>query len=262
MAEAPPALAVRELTVVRGARAVLERVALSLRAGEVLAVLGPNGAGKTTLLRALSGLAPYSGEILLGGEPLSALSPEQRARRVTFVPQESELRAALAVREVVALGRYARGGFGGALTRRRSLDDTEHVARALVDTDVEELAERAFSDLSTGEKKRVLIARALCTEAPILLLDEPTAALDIQHALALFALLRRVTESGRAVIVVLHQIEQALEFADSALLLRRGAAIALGPVRDVVTAQYVRELYGVELIPNAAPGFRLLPGRP
>jgi iron complex transport system ATP-binding protein len=233
---------------------VLERVSFRLQYGEVLAVLGPNGAGKSTLLRALAGLiAPSQGEVLVEADRIETLSPEQRARRVTFVPQESQLNAALTVREVVALGRYAWRTFG-----RRTADDVAAVARALADADVEQLAERAFSDLSTGEKKRALLARALCTEARSLLLDEPTAALDIEHALRLFALVRSLASRGRAVMVVLHQLEHALEFADRALLLRGGRQVALGPVREVVTAAHVRSLYGVELVPHGAPGFRLL----
>ena len=246
-------ISARGLTVQRGPRTVLDALSFDVHGGEVLAVLGPNGAGKTTLLRALAGLCPHLGAIHLGPDRLDALAPEQRARRVTFVPQESELRAALAVREVVALGRYARSTFA-----RSASADAAEVARALAATDVEALADRPFTDLSSGEKKRVLIARALATDAPILLLDEPTATLDVEHALRLFALLADVAKGGRTVIVVLHQLEQALEFAHTALLLERGAQVARGPVREVITAEHVRAVYRVSLIPGGAPGFRLL----
>jgi iron complex transport system ATP-binding protein len=256
MAE-PLLLRVRDVSATLAGRSVLTGVSLALGAGELCAVLGPNGAGKSTLLRAILGLVPHRGEVSLEGARVDALTPEQRARRVSFVPQESELAAALPVRDVVSLGRYAHAAF----TRPASEDDSA-VERALIDCDVQALAHRPFSDLSTGEKKRVLIARALCTGARTLLLDEPTAALDIEHALKLFALLRRVAREGRAVLVVLHQIEHALAYADRALLLQAGKPLALGAVHEVLTAANVRTLYGVELIEGGAPGFRLLGEEP
>lgn len=254
---AEPLLAVRHVSAALGGRSVLEEVSLELGAGELCAVLGPNGAGKSTLLRAILGLIPHRGEVRIEGAPMHTLTPAQRARCISFVPQESELTAALPVRDVVRLGRYAHAAF-----TRPVRDDADAVSRALVDCDVHALADRPFSDLSSGEKKRVLIARALCTGARTLLLDEPTAALDIEHALRLFALLRRVAREGRAVLVVLHQVEHALAFADRALLLQAGKTRALGPVHEVLTAAHVRALYGVELVEGGAPGFRLIGEEP
>jgi iron complex transport system ATP-binding protein len=247
------ALVVRGLSVSLSRRVVLRELSFSARFGEVLAVLGPNGAGKSTLLRALSGLLPCTGEVSLEGSPLAALSQSERATRVSFVPQQTQLRAALSVREVVALGRYAHRPSLAALATQ----DQAAIASAMADTDVSALAERAFSDLSTGEQKRVLIARALCTEARTLLLDEPTASLDIAHALRLFVLLRTLAARGRAVVLVLHQLEHALAFADRALLLSAGQLLALGPTQQVLTPEHVRALHGVVIVPDGAPGFRL-----
>jgi iron complex transport system ATP-binding protein len=247
------ALVAYGVSVLLGRRQVLHDVSLAARIGEVLAVIGPNGAGKSTLLKTLAGLVPYQGRVELDGAELRSLSASQRARRVSFVPQHSLLSAALSVREVVRLGRYVHRGALGS----ESEHDRRAVEAALVDTDVGALAERSFADLSTGEQKRVLLARALCTEARVLLLDEPTASLDIEHALRLFVLLRALAARGCAVVLVLHQLEHALAYADRTLLLQRGAALALGATREVLTADNVRALHGVLMVPAGAPGFAL-----
>ncbi|MEY4508104.1 MAG: hypothetical protein RLZZ450_226 [Pseudomonadota bacterium] len=249
-------VAVHGLTVQLGKRPVLHDISLSAQFGEVLAVVGPNGAGKSTLLKALAGLLPYEGRVELEGTELQSLPVSQRARRVSFVPQHSSLRSALSVRDVVRQGRYVHRP---ALAHERD-EDRKVVEAALVDTDVVALAERSFTDLSTGEQKRVLLARALCTEARLLLLDEPTASLDIEHALRLFVLLRALATRGCAVVLVLHQLEHALSFADRTLLLQRGTVLALGETSEVLTADNVRALHGVVMLPASAPGF-VLPER-
>ena len=254
MADAP-ALEAHDLAVTLRGRKVLHDVSLEVSFGQVLAVLGPNGAGKSTLLRALAGLVRHEGALTLTGTPSARIEPRLRAQRVSFVPQESQLTAALSVREVVALGRYACDR--GLFPRRDSPAEIAATDAAMHDTDVLALAERPFCDLSSGEQKRVLLARALCSGARTLLLDEPTAALDIEHALRFFVRLRALAREGRAIVLVLHQIEHALRFADVALLLDKGRVLALGPTPAVVTAQNVRTLYGVELLPGGAPGFRL-----
>ena len=249
------ALEATGLTVTLRGRRLLHGVSLDVRFGQVLAILGPNGAGKSTLVRALAGLVPHDGTLRLSGVPSAQVDARARAQRVSFVPQQSQLTAALSVREVVALGRYAHGT--GSFPRGASASDEAATEAALRDTDVRELAERSFSELSSGEQKRVLLARALCSGARTLLLDEPTAALDIAHALRFFVKLRALANDGRAIALVLHQVEHALLFADAALLLSAGHVLAFGPTREVVTPAHVRTLYGVDLIPGGAPGFRL-----
>lgn len=247
------AIAVRALGVRLGAREVLRELSFSTAFGELLAVLGPNGAGKSTLLRTLAGLTTYTGELTLLGRSLAALSPTERARAVTFVPQQSQLSARLRVHEVVALGRYAHR----PALAQRAHEHERAIALALTQCDVASLRERAFSDLSSGEQKRVLLARALATEARVLLLDEPTSTLDLAHALQLFELLRALAAEGRAVVVVLHQLEHALRFADRALLLRGGTLLDVGAARAVITPASVRALFDVELVEGGAPAFRL-----
>jgi iron complex transport system ATP-binding protein len=154
----------------------------------------------------------------------------------------------------VAQGRYAFGRGLGALSR----DDEAHVEDAMRITDVTDLARRRFTELSHGERRRVLLARAIATSARLILLDEPTAGLDIAHTLSLFTLLRRLSSEGFAIFVVLHDLAHVLAHADRALLLSRGETVAVGPVDEVVTGERVREVYGVEMVPGAALGYRLV----
>jgi len=252
MAEATPALSIAGLTVHLGGRRVLRAVDVEVAHGEVFAVLGPNGAGKSTLLRAAAGLLRGEGVVRLDGVPLRDLERAERARRLAYVPQQSALQSPLSVRRVVAQGRYAFGrGLGGLST-----EDTRRVDEAMEIADVGELARRPFTELSHGERRRVLLARAIATSARLILLDEPTAALDVAHTLAFFSLLRHLSSEGYGLLVVLHDLAHALEHADRALLLQRGEAVATGAVDAVVTPERVREVYGVEMVPGGSIGYR------
>ena len=241
-----PHLRVRDLHVTRGGQDVVRGVDLDAHRGEVLAILGPNGAGKSTLLRAIAGLLPARGDVEVDGAPVSSWSGSTRATRIAYVPQRSELAAMLPVERVVAQGRYAHGHDGVA--RRRTVD-------AMRRADVLHFAERPFPRLSVGEQRRVLVARALATDAPLLLFDEPTASLDVGHALSLLALLRELAADGHAVVVVLHPLDEAARFTDRAVLLDEGRVAASGPTREVLRPGPVRAVYGVELIDGGALGF-------
>jgi len=247
-----PLLETRALGVVRGKRRLLDDVSLLLAPGEILALIGPNGAGKSTLLKALAGILPCQGEITLAGTSAAGLSHRERARRLAYVPQHSALDAAVSVAEVVAQGRFAHRDAWG----RKSPDDDRAVAQALAATDVLGLEHRPFTQLSYGERRLVLLARALATGAPVLLLDEPTAALDVAHALSLLRVLRGLAERGHAIIMALHQLEEAAEFCHRAVLLREGRVVCAGPVADVVAAAPVREVFRVDLVPGAHFGYR------
>ncbi len=248
-----PLLETRGLTVVRERHRVLENVSITLRAGELLALLGPNGAGKSTFMKALAGILPSEGAILLDGQPARGLSRRERARRVAYVPQHSALDAAMPAREVVAQGRYAhRDGWG-----RATPADAAAIAAALAATGALALADRPFTRLSYGERRLVLLARALATGAPLLLLDEPTAALDVAHALGLLCRLRDLSRLGHAVIVALHHLDEAAEHCDQAVLLRQGQVVRAGTVGEVVAAEPIREVFGVDLLPGASFGYRL-----
>jgi iron complex transport system ATP-binding protein len=252
LAEASPLVEGRGISVTLDGRIVLHEIDLIARSHQILAILGPNGAGKSTLLRALAGLLPSRGQILIQGTPLSALGLDERARRIGYVPQQSGLDAPLLVREVVAQARYAHGhGLGPAMPADQSAID-----RAMASVDVAHLADARFTKISHGERRRVLLARALATSAQVVLLDEPTAGLDVGHVLGLFETLQRVAAEGRAVVVVLHQLDEARRWADSALLLAEGRRLALGPPREVIAIEPVRRAYGVDVIEGGGLGYR------
>jgi len=252
----PTALSVEHVVVKRGDKVVLHDVTFECNSGQVLSILGPNGAGKTTLLKVIAGLLPFTGRVRVFGTPLSSLDPRSRARQLAFVPQHTLLRAALPVRSVVAQGRYAHlGGFA-----QPRLADRQAIERAMAKTDVAQFAERAFTDLSFGEQRRVLLARGLCTGARILCLDEPTASLDIAHALSLHALLRELAQEGHCIVVVMHDLDDALLHTERALLLHRGKQVALGDSADVVAPSYVESVYGVRMQAEAGLRFSLQRG--
>lgn len=249
-------LEVRGLTASRGVRRVLSDIAFTAAPGEVFAIAGPNGAGKSSLLECIVGTLDCEGEVLAAGVALRALSPRERARQVAYVPQRSDLRSALSVRDVVALGRYAHGAglFG------RSTGDDAAVQSALKAMDLIAYAERSFTALSMGEAQRVLIARALATEAPIILLDEPTAALDIRQALATMKLLRALASRGLTVLAVLHELSAIHDYADRALLLDEGRMAKVGAAKDVVAPGPIRDVYGVTMTRSEGWSFALRAG--
>jgi iron complex transport system ATP-binding protein len=247
----PTHLRAEGIRVSLGGRTVLWDVDLDARPGEVLALLGPNGAGKSTLLKALAGLLPYHGSIEIDGVEVASLSPKSRAKRVSYVPQRSQLRSALSVEEVVALGRYVHGGGFGGMSKR----DREAVESALVTTHVDSLHDRIFTQLSVGEQQRVLLARALASNAPILLLDEPTAALDVGEGLSVLRLIRALAARRHTIVVVLHDLADARTTTDEALLLKDGRVVKRGKTKDVVSSEPIFAAYGVRLIENARIGF-------
>jgi iron complex transport system ATP-binding protein len=261
-ASAEPGLSVQGLRVQLGQRWVVDGVSFGAPAGAVTAIVGPNGSGKTTLLRALAGLLPYEGRVVSRALPdssceLSALSAAERARRVAYLPQSSGLRAALSVREVVALGRYAsRPGWFGAARG----DDTL-VEQALARTQIGELAERAYPRLSGGQQRLVLIARALATGARTLLLDEPTASLDVRHGLRLFELLAELAADGYCVVLVLHDLDDVQRHASHAVLLDAGRPRLVAAPHAPEFSRAAEETYGVRLVPADRLGFRKLAPR-
>jgi iron complex transport system ATP-binding protein len=255
---APPLLETRDLTVVRERRRIVDGVSMSVTAGQVLALLGPNGAGKSTFMKAVAGILPCQGDLLFDGQPALPLPRRERARRLAYVPQHSALDAAMLARDVVAQGRYAHRDRWG----RASPEDRPAILAALETTGALPLADRPFTHLSYGERRLILLARALATGARILLLDEPTAALDVAHAISLLLRLRQLAERGHAIIVALHHLDEAAEHCSRALLLQHGRVVQSGTAAEVVAPGPIREVFGVDLIPGASFGYRLaVPGR-
>ena len=221
-------LEARSVSYRAGAALLLERVSMALAAGEVLALVGPNGAGKSTLLRVLAGdLTPSAGEVLLAARPLSAYRARELALRRAVMPQQTVLQFAFTAREVVLMGRspHLHGG-----ERDR---DIEVAQACMARTDSLDLAGRAYPTLSTGEQQRVTLARVLAQETPILLLDEPTASLDIRHQEMVMQIARETAAAGGAVLVVLHDLNLAAAYADRVAVLSRSRLAACGTPWEV-----------------------------
>lgn len=225
-----------------GGRWLVRDASVDIEPGRLVALLGPNGSGKSTLLRLLSGVwAPSAGTVTLDGAPLARVPRRVLARAVALVPQDTHIAFAFSVREIVAMGRHAHLG---RFERERAAD-REAIAEAMARADVTGIADRDATELSGGERQRVLIARSLATEARHLLLDEPTASLDVAHAIDVLALCRRLADDGHAVAVSLHDLNLARRFATDAVLLRDGTPVAAGPVDRVLTPALVGEVFGV-----------------
>ena len=217
---------------------------LSIAKGEMTGLLGPNGTGKTTLVRLASGqLKPRSGRILLGERDLVSLAARERAQQVAVVPQETHLSFNYTVDEVVMMGRAPHQGLLGV---ERPVD-RERVELALECTDAAELTGRSFHRLSGGERQRVVIARALAQEPTVLLLDEPTAFLDLKHRVIVYDLLTQLnSETGLTLVVVSHDINLIARHCRRLVLLDRGVVTADGTPEEVLTPDKIREVYGVE----------------
>ena len=239
-----PVIEARGLSFRLGERPVLRDVSLVLRPGDCAALLGANGAGKTTLLRMMLGFVrPDLGEVLLDGRPLAAHGRRAIARRIAYVPQAHVPSFPYTVREIVAMARAPISGWGPT----RTTDDLAAVADALERLGLTAFAERSYASLSGGERQAVLIARALAQGARILLMDEPTASLDLGQQARLMRLLGALAEEGRAILMSTHQAELALRGFTRAVLLHGGEVLGDGPPRAVLTAETLSRLYAVDV---------------
>ncbi len=246
------------IVVERSGRRIVDALGFRLDPGLLLAIIGPNGAGKSTLLKSVLGLvARQAGRVQVrdrcgAWRCVDSMSMGERAACMAYVPQRSSLQARISVEEVVAMGRFPHRGAG----LRLRAHDRAAIVQALEQADVADLATRSFPTLSGGEQARVLIARALATEARVMLLDEPTASLDVGHALDLLRLLRQLAESGLGIAIVLHDLNQACEHCDHAILMHEGSAASCGPAKAVLGDRHIETVYGVRLIAGGAFGFQ------
>jgi iron complex transport system ATP-binding protein len=233
-------LKIQNLSVSYGSRRILHDVSFNVQSGEVLALIGPNGAGKSTLIRAVSGIIPYTGHVRTNGDDLASLSTLQRARRVATVPQAVSLPPAYTVWETVMFGRTPYLGFLGQPSKK----DEDIARRALERVSALPFAERLVSELSGGEQQRILLARALCQSTPILLLDEPTAHLDLQYQVSLLEFVSELAHKDNlAVLVALHDLNLAAHYADRIALMVAGNIKAMGKANDVLKPDLIQEAY-------------------
>src|SRR5688500_15834147 len=233
-------LKIQNLSVHYGSRRILHDVSLDVQSGEVLALIGPNGAGKTTLIRAVSGVIPYTGRVRTNGDDFASLSTIQRARYIATVPQAVSLPPAFTVWETVLLGRTPHMNFLGQPSQK----DEEIARQSLGRVSALPLADRRVGELSGGEQQRVLLARALCQSTPILLLDEPTAHLDLQYQVNLLELVHQLAHKDKlAVLVALHDLNLAAHYADRVALMVAGKIKAIGTPKEVLKADLIQEAY-------------------
>lgn len=262
-ARAAPPLEVRGLTVAYGERVVLREVSLTVVAGEMLGLVGPNGAGKTTLIRAVTkAVRPLAGELLVCGDAVSALSQRELARRVAVVPQDPVLPEGFTAFAAVLMGRTPHL----RLLQNEGPRDVEAARNAMLVTDTYELADRPVSQLSGGERQRVVVARALAQHTPILLLDEPTAHLDIGHQAAVLDLMYSLCRTeNKAVLAVVHDLTLAAQYCDRLVMLGGGGkVVARGSASDILRPASLAEVYGanVDVFPHPQTGRPVVALRP
>jgi iron complex transport system ATP-binding protein len=245
------ALVVQNLNLSFGARPVLNDVSFSVSEGEFFIIIGPNGSGKTTLVKVMSGAArARTGTVEVLGHPLQSISGKALARSVAVVPQMAPVDIPFTVAEVVLMGRAPHLSLLGLETRK----DLEIAERAMLFTNVEHLAARRLDQLSAGERQRVMIARAICQQSRIMILDEPTASLDLAHQIHIMDLMEKLrSEEAITVIMVSHDLNLAAMYADRLLLMKQGAIVSLGQPTEVLTFETLEQTYSCVLLVDENP---------
>lgn len=249
-------LAIENLSVTLGGAPILSAITTALPQGQFLGLIGPNGAGKSTLLRAVMGLVPFRGTIRFDGTSLTAMPPLERARAIAYLPQAREVNWPMAAADIVALGREPHRPGPAPLTAA----DRNAVRNAMQRMDVEKFSARIAQTLSGGELARVLIARALAQDCPLLLADEPTAGLDPAHQIALMQHFRSIARQGKTVIACLHELSLAARWCDRLILLDRGRIAADGTPAEVINEKNMAEVYAITArIESSSDGLLVMP---
>jgi iron complex transport system ATP-binding protein len=237
-----PILEVSDMSVALGGREVIDALSCSLQAGTVVGLIGPNGSGKSTFLKAILSLLPYRGSILLSAQDVAGMDTKARARCLAYLPQDGEVIWPIAVEDVVMLGRAPyRSGLAPP-----SEADAAAVEAALIAMDLVAVRKRSARMLSGGERSRVLMARALAQDTPLLLADEPTTGLDPAHQIALMETFRAMAGEGKTVLASLHDLALAAQWCDLLLLLHEGRIVLAGTAQEVLTPSALENVYGVE----------------
>ena len=248
--ENPPIIDVENLTISFGDSAVLEDVSFSVDRGTIVGLIGPNGAGKTTLLRAISGvLDPDRGTVTVDGSDVHTLSSRETSQRVSVVPQDTTLSFAFDVRDVVEMGRTPyRSRFSPSTYRDRAIVD-----RALERTAITRFADRSIDDVSGGERQRVILARTLAQDTPVILLDEPTASLDVNHQIEKLELVSDLTTEGKTVVAAIHDLDLAARYCDELVLLADGGVLERGLPESVLTTAHLEQAFDARTVITTNP---------
>lgn len=237
-----PLIDVDSVSVALGGTQILRNVSLSVPSGSFVALVGPNGAGKTTLLRAVNGaLSPDTGTVSIDGQDVAALSSQEIARSVATVSQDTSVSFSFSVRDIVAMGRTPHRS-------RFHRPDQDPIERALERTRTLELADRSIGTVSGGERQRVLLARALAQETPAMVLDEPTASLDITHQVRTLELVRTLVDEGTTALAAIHDLDLAARFCDAVVVLADGRVLAHGTPDAVLTESVIEQAFGGDTI--------------
>lgn len=222
---------------------VLDNVSFDAPLGSVTALVGPNGAGKSTLLSAVAGLVPATGTVVHEQRNLDTLKPKERAKLISFVPQDTAMSIGFSAVDVVKQGRYPhRGRWEAERPHDRAI-----AQEALEKVGAQHLADQAVNELSGGQRQLVHIARAVAQDTPVMLLDEPVSALDLKHQVAVLELLTDLSKDGKAIVVVLHDLNLVSRWCDRAVLLHRGQIVAEGSTESVLTKEYLEPTYQLPL---------------
>jgi iron complex transport system ATP-binding protein len=253
-----PRLSARNVSVIRGRRNIVDDATMALNAGELTILAGPNGAGKTTLARAMAGVLAFNGSVTFDGLDLTAMPPRARARALAYLPQGHQFHWPMSVRSIVALGREPHAD----PFSQQSAADRAAIQRAMEATATEDFATRTITTLSGGERARVAMARALATEAPVLIADEPTASLDERHQLIVMELLQQIAHQGAAVLAIIHDLTLAMRFADRVVLMNEGRIVANDTPPLALTPDRIAAVFGISVNRVETPdGPLLIPSR-
>ncbi|ASN86720.1 iron-dicitrate ABC transporter ATP-binding subunit [Pectobacterium versatile] len=243
-------LTTQNLTAGYGDKRILDGLSLSLPAGKITALLGPNGCGKSTLLKCFAKLLiPESGAIQLNGKSLSTFSARQLSRHLALLPQQHLTPEGITVRDMVAYGRSPWLSLWGRL----SPDDRQRVQLAMEKTHIVNLADKRLTDLSGGQRQRAFLAMLLAQDTPVVLLDEPTTYLDINHQVELMKLLRELNQAGKTVVTVLHDLNQASRYCDHLVMLADGRVMAQGSPHEVMKPALLQQVFSIDAEIHAEP---------
>ncbi|KHS72238.1 iron ABC transporter [Pectobacterium brasiliense] len=243
-------LTTQNLTAGYGNKRILDGLSLSLPAGKITALLGPNGCGKSTLLKCFAKLlTPESGAIQLDGKPLSTFSARQLSRHLALLPQQHLTPEGITVRDMVAYGRSPWLSLWGRLSQ----GDRQRVQLAMEKTHIVDLADKRLTDLSGGQRQRAFLAMLLAQDTPVVLLDEPTTYLDINHQIELMKLLRELNQAGKTVVTVLHDLNQASRYCDHLVMLSGGRVMAQGSPHEVMKPALLQQVFSIDAEIHAEP---------